>query len=79
MLQTSDPVQFGNLNKELQNGSYVGRDEYPITSVGDYELMVHRSVRYQSIVNGGNGGGRGNSNGRVNQQNQSQNIMFKQQ
>ena len=60
LLQTSDSTRYGNLNKDIQNGSYVGRDEYPITSVGDYELMVHRSVRYQSIVNGGNGGGRVN-------------------
>ena len=39
LLQTSDPVRYGNLNKELYNGSYVGRDKCPTTSGGAYELM----------------------------------------
>ena len=79
MLQTSDPVRYGNLNKKLQNGSYAGRGKYQNTSGGDYELMVHRSGIYQPIDNGGNGGGRGHSNGRGNQQNQRQNIILLQQ
>ena len=57
----------------------MGWEKYPTNSGGDYELMVCRSGRYQSILNGGNGGGKGNPNGRVNQQNQRQNIMFLQQ
>ena len=69
LLQTSYPFRYGNLNKELQNGSYVGRYEYPNISGVSYELMVISSGRYQSIGNGGNGEGRGNSNGCVNQQN----------
>ena len=40
LLQTSDPVRYGNVNKEIQNGSYVGRDEYLTTSGGAYELIV---------------------------------------
>ena len=60
LLQTSDLVKYGNLNKELQNGSYLGREKYTTTSEGAYKLMVCRSGRYQSIVNSGNGGGRGN-------------------
>ena len=32
LLQTSDLVRYGNLNKGLHNGSYMGRDEYPTTS-----------------------------------------------
>ena len=72
----SDQVRYGNINKELQNGSYVGRDKYPNTSVGSYEFMIRRSVRYQSIRNGGNIGVRGNSNFRGNQYNQRRNIMF---
>ena len=67
LLQTSDPVRYDNLNKELQNGSYVGRGKYLTTSEGDYELMVCRSGRYYSIGNGGNGVGKGNSNGCGNQ------------
>ena len=79
LLQTSDPVVFWNLNKELQNGSYVEKGEYLTDSGGAYELIVHRSVIYYSIVNGVNGGGKGNSNGLGNQQNQSRNVMFLQQ
>ena len=70
LIQTSDPVKYRNINKELHNGSYVGRDKYLTTSGGAYELIFLRSGRYQSIGNSGNVGGRGNSNGRVNQQNQ---------
>ena len=40
LLQTSDPVRYGNVNKEIQNGSYVGRDEYLTTYGGVYELIV---------------------------------------
>ena len=79
LLQTSDPVRCENLNKQLQNGSYVVRVKYLTTSGGAYELMVHRSVRYQSIRNGGNGGGMVNSNGRGNQHNQRENVMLLQQ
>ena len=76
LLQTSDPVIYGNLNKELQNGSYVGRGKYTNNSGGAYELMIRRSGRYQSIVNDGNGGGSVNSNGRGNQQNQRRNVIL---
>ena len=55
------------------------RDKYSTTYGGFYELMVCRSDRYQSIGNGGNGVGRGNSNGLGNQQNQRRNVMFLQQ
>ena len=60
LLQTSYPVRYGNLNKELQNGSYVGMYKYLTNSGGYYELIVFRSGRYHSIGNGGNGGGRVN-------------------
>ena len=52
------------------------RNEYLTTSGVVYELMICRLGRYQSIVNGGNKGGRVNSNVCGNQQNQRQNIMF---
>ena len=47
LLQTSDTVRYGNLNKELKNGSYIGWDEYPTTSGGAYVLVVCGSDRYQ--------------------------------
>ena len=49
LLKTLDLVRYGNLNKELQNGSYVVWDEYPTNYGGAYDLMVCRSGRYQSI------------------------------
>ena len=49
LLQTSDLVRYGNLNKELQNGSYLGRYKCKTNSGGAYELMSHRSGRYKSI------------------------------
>ena len=60
LLQTLDLVRHGNLNEELQNESYVGREKYPTTFGVSYELMVRRSGRYQSIENSGNVGGRVN-------------------
>ena len=70
LLHTSYLVRYGNLDKELQNGSQVGRDKYPTTSEGAYELMVCRSGIYQSIGNCGKGGERENSNSCGNQHNQ---------
>ena len=40
LLQTSDMVRYGNLNKEIQNGSYTGRKKYTTGSGGAYEFMV---------------------------------------
>ena len=68
-----------NINKEIQNESYVGRNKYTNTSGGAYDLMVHRLGIYQSIGNFGKRGGRGNSNGCGNQKNQRQNVMLLQQ
>ena len=36
LLQALDLVIYRNINKEMQNGSYVGRDKYPTTSGGAY-------------------------------------------
>ena len=49
LIQTSDTGRYVNINKELHNGSYLGKDYCLTTYRGDYELMVRRSVRYQSI------------------------------
>ena len=43
MLQTSDLVIYGNLNKDLYNDSYVRRGKYTTNSGEAYELMVHNS------------------------------------
>ena len=59
LLQMSDLVIYGYLNKDLHNGSYVVRDKYLTTYGVACKLTVFRSGRYQSIRNGGIGGGRG--------------------
>jgi hypothetical protein len=55
VLQTSDPVRYNDLNEELKNASYVGRDDYPTTISSAYELMIRRSGRYQAIGTRDNG------------------------
>ena len=47
LLHTSYLFRYGNLNKELHNGSYVGRDKYPDNSGGAHELMFYRPGKYQ--------------------------------
>jgi hypothetical protein len=55
-LKHSDKTRHGALLRVLQNGAYVGRDEYPTTTAGAYDLMIRRSGVFQ-----GRGGGRGHS------------------
>lgn len=48
----------------MQNGTYVGRDEYPTTTAGAYDLMIRRSGAFQGRGGGGRGrGGRFGRNG----------------
>jgi hypothetical protein len=49
LLQIADPQRYSSLNEDLQHGSYLGRDEYPETTSGAFELMVRRSGRYQAL------------------------------
>jgi hypothetical protein len=70
-LKQSDKTRHGALLRDLQNGAYVGRDEYPTTTAGAYDLMIRRSGIFQgkaSIVHNrhgrfGRGGGRGGRSG----------------
>ena len=79
LLQTSNSVKYRNINKDLQNGSYVGKDKYPTNYGVYYEMIVRRPDRYQSIGNGSNGRRRGKSKLCGNQHNQRKNVMFIQQ
>jgi hypothetical protein len=68
-LKQSDKSRHGGLIRELQNGAYMGRDEYPPTTAGAYDLMIRRSGVFQGRGQGGRGrGGRfsrgGGCNGR---------------
>jgi hypothetical protein len=53
LLAAADPHRYKDLNEELLNASYVGRDEYPTTPSSAYELLVQRSGRFQSITRAG--------------------------
>ena len=54
-LKQSDKNRHGVLIRDLQNGAYVGRDEYPTATAGAYDLMIRRS----GVFHGRNSGGRG--------------------
>ena len=43
LLKKSDDKRFGSILKSLKEGSYLSRDEYPVTSSAIYELMVKHS------------------------------------
>ena len=40
LLKNADDKRFGNLMKNLKDGSYLSRDEYPTTVASMYELMT---------------------------------------
>jgi hypothetical protein len=56
-LKQSDKSRHGSLLRDLQNGAYVGRDEYPTTTAGAYDLMIRRSGAFQGRSTGGRGRG----------------------
>ena len=49
LLTTANPHRHKDLNEELVNASYVGRDECQITPSSAYELLVRRSGRFCSL------------------------------
>ena len=55
-LKQSDKSGHGKLLSDLQDGAYVGRDEYPLTLAGAYDLMIRRSG---ALGTGTSQGGRG--------------------
>jgi hypothetical protein len=56
-LKQSDKNRHGALLRDLQNGAYVGRDEYPTTPAGAYDLMIRRSGVFYGRSSGGRGRG----------------------
>ena len=49
LLITADLHRCKDLNKELANASYIGRDEHPTTPQSTYELLVQRSGRFHNL------------------------------
>ena len=63
-LKQSDKKRHGDLMDELQNAAYVGRDEYPTTTAGAYDLMARRSGVFSNRPHyQGRGRGRGRGDG----------------
>ena len=49
LLKNADEKRYGGLSKSLKEGSFLARDEYPISIASMYELMVKYST--QNITN----------------------------
>ena len=45
LLKKSDEKRYGGLLKSLKEGSFLARDEYPISIASMYELMVKYSAQ----------------------------------
>ena len=64
-LTRADDVRFKNLLKQLKDGSFLGRDEYPTTVTDAYDLLVRTSGAFKRSSGsrqhdrGGRGHGRG--------------------
>jgi hypothetical protein len=63
-IKRSDPNRYKSLLNDLKHAAYVGRDEYPNTPAGAFELMVRRSGAFTTHLGGGNGNRSGNSRNR---------------
>jgi hypothetical protein len=63
-IKRSDPNRYRSLLNDLKHAAYVGRDEYPDTPAGAFELMVQRSGAFTTQLGGGGGGRPGNGRGR---------------
>ncbi len=50
-LKQSDKSRHGRIISNLQDGANVDCDEYPTTLAGAYDLMIHRSGVFTSILN----------------------------
>ena len=51
MIKRSDDGRFGNLKNRLKEANDVGRDEYPITVAGAYDLLVRTQDQIRSSYN----------------------------
>lgn len=60
-VKCGDPNRHKSLLNDLKHATYVGRDEYPDTLAGDFELMVHRSGAFRTHLGGGSEGHFGGS------------------
>ena len=45
LLKNADEKRYGGLSKSLKEGSFLARDEYPISIASMYELMVKYSAQ----------------------------------
>ena len=55
-IKRGDPNRYNSLLNDLKHAAYVGRDEYPNTPAGAFDLMVRRSGAFTTHLGGGGGG-----------------------
>ena len=63
-IKRGDPNRYTSLLNDLKHAAYVGRDEYPDTPAGAFDLMVRRSGAFTTHLGGGGGGRFGGGRGR---------------
>jgi hypothetical protein len=55
-IKRGDPNRYKSFLNDLKHAAYVGRDEYPDTPAGAFDLMVRRSGAFTTHLGGGGGG-----------------------
>ena len=48
-LKISDLKRYRRLIEQLQESAFIGRDEYPQTTVGVYDILIHFSGQFNSV------------------------------
>ena len=71
-LQRADMNRYGELIEDLKKSGHRGRDEYPETIAGAYELLVRTSKQSGHVI------GRSRRNQRFNQRRNGENYSFAQ-
>jgi hypothetical protein len=55
-IKRGDPNRYKSFLNDLKHAAYEGRDEYPDTPAGAFDLMVRRSGAFTTHLGGGGGG-----------------------
>ena len=59
LLKNSDPKRYSSLSKKLREGTFLSRDEYPVTVSTMYEFMTNHDKLYHTQGSGSNRNNRG--------------------
>ena len=59
LLKNSDPKRYSSISKKLREGTFLSRDEYPVTVSTMYELMTNHDKLYHTQGSNSNRNNRG--------------------